>query len=173
MKSQLLRLAGTTVVYGAGQALVRFISLLLLPLFTSYLSPEDYGISSILGVLNFLVTPIFALGVSGALGVIYYERDDARRKAATIWSAFVIMTISATVLVVLGSLLVEPLSQILFPQGQPGYDLTYLIVLSLITAGVGIAAQPILMSLQLEERARTFVLITAGSAVLSILLSVI
>jgi len=173
MRSQLLRLAGAAVVYGAGQALVRFISLLLLPLFTSYLSPADYGISSILGVLTYLVTPIFALGVAGALGVIYYEREDPRRKAATIWTAFVVMTTSATVLVALGSILVEPLSQFLFPQAQAGYDLTYLVTLSLVTAGAGIAAQPLLMSLQLEERARIFVLITAGSALVSILLSVI
>jgi O-antigen/teichoic acid export membrane protein len=153
--------------------LLRLSSLLLLPVFTSYLTPTDYGISSMLGLLTLLVTPVFALGISGSLGVVYFEIDDPRRKASTIWTAFGTLAVSATVLLIVGAVLAAGIGAALFPGSPSGYDLPYLVTVSILTAAVGIAAQPLFVYLQLEERARTFVAITVGSAALSIALSLL
>jgi O-antigen/teichoic acid export membrane protein len=39
------RLGRQSTVYGAGGLLVRGIGVLLLPLYTAYLSPADYGVN--------------------------------------------------------------------------------------------------------------------------------
>ena len=173
MRSDILRLGRSTLIYGVGQVLVRLVSLLLLPVFTSYLTPLDYGVSSILGVLIFFVTPVFALGVTGAIGVVYFERNEPRRQAATIWTAVVLLTVSAGTLVAVGALNAGTVAGILFGEAQPGYDLEYLVVLALLTAGMSIVSLPMLLSLQLAERAKSFVAITVASAGLSILLSLV
>jgi O-antigen/teichoic acid export membrane protein len=167
------RLARNAAVYGTGQVLLRLISLLLLPVFTSFLTPTDYGISSILGLLTLLVTPVFALGISGSLGVVYFEIDDPRRKISTIWTAFGTLALSAAALLVAGAVAAPVIGSALFPANPSGYDLPYLVTVSILTAAVSIAAQPLLVSLQLEERARMFVAITVGSAVISIVLSLL
>ena len=75
MKDQLLRLGRTAAIYGIGSILNRFISFLLLPLFTKYLTPTDYGISSILGWMTFLLAPIFSLGMGTGIATCYYEKE--------------------------------------------------------------------------------------------------
>jgi O-antigen/teichoic acid export membrane protein len=173
MRSDILRLGRSTLIYGIGQILVRLVSLLLLPVFTSYLTPLDYGVSSILGLLIFFITPIFALGISGAIGVVYFERSNPRRQAATIWTALALVTVSAGSLVTLGALNAEHLVRLLFGEAPPSYDLEYLVVLALLTAGMSIVSLPMLLSLQLAERAKSFVAITVASAAVSILLSLV
>lgn len=80
MKEQLFRLGRKTIVYGIGSILNRVISFLLLPLFTKYLTPTDYGVSSILGWMTFLITPIFSLGMGTAIATCYYEEKALREK---------------------------------------------------------------------------------------------
>ncbi|HJP71976.1 MAG TPA: oligosaccharide flippase family protein, partial [Candidatus Limnocylindria bacterium] len=173
MKRDLLRLGRNALIYGAGNVLIRGISLLLLPVFTSYLTTTDYGISSILGVLAFFLTPVFALGLSGALGIVYFERGEEARKAATIWTAFVILTLSGGLLAVSGLVAGDAIAGALFGDLATPYDLSYLVAVSMATAGISIACQPLLMHLQLEERAKAFVALTAASSLLSISLSVL
>ncbi|MGH2462322.1 MAG: lipopolysaccharide biosynthesis protein [Candidatus Limnocylindria bacterium] len=173
MRSQILRLGRNTAIYGIGQVLLRMVSLLLLPLYTSYLTPADYGISSILGVMTYFLTPIFALGISGALGIVYFGREEPRDRAATIWTAFTTLAASAALLAIGGWAVSDRLAVLLFPTGQSTYDLSYLVTVALLTAATSIATQPLLARLQFEERAKTFVAITLSSSALSIALSVV
>jgi O-antigen/teichoic acid export membrane protein len=173
MRSQLVRLGRNTAIYGAGQVLLRMVSLLLLPLYTSYLTPADYGISSILGVMTYFVAPIFALGISGAIGIVYFTRDEPAERAASIWTAFATLAASSVVLAVGGWVISDRLAVMLFSEDPSSYDLSYLVTLTLATAAMSIATQPLLARLQFEERAKTFVAITLSSSGLSILASVI
>jgi len=173
MRSQIVRLGRNTAIYGTGQVLLRMVSLLLLPLYTSYLTPADYGISSILGVLTYFLTPIFALGISGAIGIVYFAREGRAERAATIWTAFTALAASAALLAVGGWALSDRLAMLLFSGSQSSYDLSYLVTLALVTAAMSIATQPLLARLQFEERAKTFVAITLSSSALSIAISVI
>lgn len=173
MRSQILRLGRNTAIYGTGQVLLRMVSLLLLPLYTSYLTPSDYGISSVLGVMTYFLAPIFALGVSGALGMVYFAREERAERAATIWTAFVTVGVSATVLAVGGWVVSNHLAELLFAGSESSYDLGYLVTVALVTAAMSIAAQPLLAELQFAERARAFVAFTLSSSALSIALSVV
>ncbi len=173
MHLEIARLARNSLIYGVGQILTRFISVLLLPIFTSYLTPSDYGVSSILGLLTYFLTPVFALGIGTALGLVYYEGDDRSRKEATIWTAAGILASSGLILTLLGFVLEHPLAQLLFPGQVSGYDYEYLVVIVLATAALSIASQPLMIYLQLEERVATFVALTVTSTLVSIGLSVL
>jgi len=61
LKPQLARLGKNMMIYGVGGFLKPFIGFLLLPVFTAYLTPVDYGTSSILSGLAFLLTAFFML----------------------------------------------------------------------------------------------------------------
>ncbi len=169
MRQELRRLFGGVFVYGLGEVLNRTISFLLLPVFTSYLSPKDFGISGILGLIVFLVIPVFSLGFGAAFGAVYFEFNDRRRKDAIVWTAFAALLASTTVMGVLGWTARDWLSMTAF--GDPGFE--RLIVLSLLSAGCTILATPFRLRLQFEERAKLYVAISAVSTFLSILSSVI
>jgi O-antigen/teichoic acid export membrane protein len=173
MRVDIARLARDALTYGSGQVLSRFIGVLLLPIFTRYLTPEDYGISGILGVVTFFVTPLFALGIATAMGLMYFDRDDPTAKEATVWTAFSLLVASAAVLLLVAVILRESLGALLLPGDNRGYDPTYLVLVALSTAALVIVTQPLLVALQLEAKAKTFVAVTLGSSLLTIALSVL
>jgi O-antigen/teichoic acid export membrane protein len=122
--------------------------------------------------LTYFLTPVFALGVGLAIGLVYYEGDDRARKDATVWTATALLAVSALILIGLGVFLQAPLSNFLFPDRVGNYSYEYLVVVVLATAALGIVAQPLMVYLQLENRAGTFVALTVASTLVTIGLSV-
>ena len=75
MRQVILSLAKDSMVYGVGSVITRFIVLITLPLFTTYLKPEEYGVLAMLAILTMLAQPVFSLGLSAAMGPSYFEED--------------------------------------------------------------------------------------------------
>jgi len=148
--------------------LTRFLSLLLLPLFTAYLTPGDYGVLALLAVLGFVAHPVFALGLGAGIGPCYFEGNNQRRKRATIWTAFVLLLASAVVLATVTEVWAEHLSGLVFQTER--YHL--LVTLSLWTTALNILSLPFSLRLQFEERAALYVTLTAIAAVITIGLGV-
>lgn len=166
---QLGRLAKNTLTYGVGQVLNRFISFLLLPVFTSYLTPADYGIISILGLLTLVAVPVFTLGLGMATGICYFEGNNQGRKETTIWTGFAILGVSVSILGVIGILFARQISLVAFL--TPDYH--YLVTVSLLGACMSILVTPFMLYLQFEERVKTFVILTVISTLISIGLSIL
>lgn len=174
MHLEIARLARNSLIYGAGQIFTRFVTILLLPVFTAYLTPADYGVSSILSLMTFFLTPVFGLGLSIALGMVYFGQNvDRDEKDASIWTAFSILVVSGLTLVVLSVIFEPALVALLFPGADSGYDYGYLLIVVVATAALSIICQPLLVYLQLEDRAPSFVVLTVASALATIGLSVL
>jgi len=157
------------MIYGVGEVLNRFMSFLLLPLFTSYLTPADYGIASLLGLLAFLLTPVFSLGFGAALGACYFEGDQRERKETAIWTAFFILAVSVSALAVFGTLFSKQISQVLFQ--TPAHS--DLVTISIFSTCLAILVTPFRLYLQFEEKAKTAVAVTTTLTILSIGLSLL
>lgn len=69
-------IVGPALIYVAANVLTAAIPLLLLPLFTRVLSPEDYGRIAMFGVVVQLLGAVSGLSVHGAIGVRYFDRDS-------------------------------------------------------------------------------------------------
>ena len=67
-------LAIPILIYGAGDAIRRVVPLLLLPVFTYYLSPDSYGELSIFNIYVALMTTLLSAGCIGAVGREYFDR---------------------------------------------------------------------------------------------------
>jgi O-antigen/teichoic acid export membrane protein len=169
MKDQILRLSKTTFIYGVGQMLNRFLSFFLLPVFTSYLTPTDYGIISLLGLISFVVTSIFSLGFGMSLGVCYFDRNTREDKDATIWTSLLFLSGSSLCLATLSVVFASNVSWMIFHSQQ----YAGLVTISLLGTCLSILYQPFMLYLQFEERAKTFVIITTMSSFITIGISII
>lgn len=76
------------------------IPFLLMPILTRYLSPADYGIVSMFGVLVSFVSPFTGLSVQGAIARIYYERDTIDFREYVTNSLYILVTSTAIVSIV-------------------------------------------------------------------------
>jgi len=72
----LKRLTVGTFNYGLGQALPQLLGFLLIPLYTLYLSPQDYGILEICTSLIAFLVVLTRLGVPGAVVRYYYDHQE-------------------------------------------------------------------------------------------------
>jgi O-antigen/teichoic acid export membrane protein len=62
-------------VYGATNALNRAIPFLMIPVFTRYLSPRDYGMISMFGVVLSIAAVVSGFGAINTLSLRYFQRD--------------------------------------------------------------------------------------------------
>ncbi len=79
--SILRRLARLSVAYGTADVLAQGINLLLLPLYTSYLTPADYGALALLLLLSTFLKILFRVGLDSGFMRIHYDLKDAEAKA--------------------------------------------------------------------------------------------
>jgi len=82
-------LAGQSIIYGLGGILPKIIGFLLIPLYTQFLSPADYGILAFTASVGSVLSILYELGIAGAVTRFYYDflekPGEMRAYLATIW----------------------------------------------------------------------------------------
>src|SRR3989339_44992 len=80
LRQHLKRLIKGSLIYGVGGFFTKFISILILPLFTFYLTPKDYGVMSMLNFLVIFLSTLFSFGLGTAIGICYFDQKDEKHK---------------------------------------------------------------------------------------------
>ena len=79
--SALKRLSRLSLAYGTADVLAQGINLLLLPVYTSFLTPADYGALALLLLLSTFLKILFRAGLDSGFMRIHYDLKDALSKA--------------------------------------------------------------------------------------------
>lgn len=96
-------------VYTLAAFLTQAINFLLLPLFTNYLSPADFGILSLITTFATFLSPLILLSVDGAISIEFYKSEFSDLRTY-ISSSIAISVIAASFLLILMMLLSSWLS---------------------------------------------------------------
>jgi O-antigen/teichoic acid export membrane protein len=107
-------LARHSAVYGLGTLVSRFIAVLLLPVYTRYLSPADYGLIETLIALTAVLTVLLAGGVKSAFFRFYFDYKDEAGKRRVIRTSFWFTMVMGTAGLVACIALAGPISELLF-----------------------------------------------------------
>jgi O-antigen/teichoic acid export membrane protein len=86
-------------IYGLGDMLTSIVSLALLPVYTTYLAPDDYGVIALLLVIEAVTKVLFRWGVDTAFMRLYYDCADQparQRLASTLF--FFLLAVNGTLL---------------------------------------------------------------------------
>ena len=154
--SPMRRLLAGSLIYGLGNVVNKLVTLLLLPIFTAYLTPKDYGVVSMLTVVGGFIIPIFALGLGSSIGILYFDTREPCERRSIIWSAAAVLLASAGVMALTGWMLAQPLSRLLL--SDEAYAMHTMIAMA--TAAAGVAGIPWQLRLQFEERPLAFIIVT-------------
>lgn len=76
----LKKLSKNVVVYGGVNALKSLVPLLLLPILTHYLSPEGFGVLSLVETSILFLTPFILLNINAAINVEYFKLEHHELK---------------------------------------------------------------------------------------------
>ncbi len=164
LKKELKRLLKGSFVYGLGGVLQRFLSFLLLPLFTRVLQPEEYGAIALVGLVSVGVTGLFNLGTMNSLGILYFKEKDERKRPSRIWTNFLLLSVYGSILYAIFFAVAPFLSALMFQTNE--YAVLFRI--ALIGVLISTVSGPLLAYLRMEERAKTYVLLTLISSLTSL-----
>ncbi|MCZ6801160.1 MAG: oligosaccharide flippase family protein, partial [Nitrospirae bacterium] len=89
-----------SAIYGAGQVLSRLASFLLLPVYTSYLRPGDYGVIAILDIVGNMLGILLAIAITAAVNRYHFEEKDEIKQSQVWWTGLTFLVITTTAIVV-------------------------------------------------------------------------
>ena len=113
--AQLKRLGKHSVIYGLGGLVQRILAVLLLPVYTRFLSPSDYGMVETLIALTTVLVIVLRLGIANAFIRFYFDSPgDTARRLLVLRTSFWFTMGMATVGLVCGLALSGEISTALF-----------------------------------------------------------
>ena len=161
MTGYLRRLATTGAAYTASSVLSKLIAVALLPLYTRYLSPEDYGAAEVLIVAVIATSIVVRLGVIEALLRFYYKRgEDPGRVVST---GFASLFWTATAGLAIAMPLAGPISELLLDRSDPELARVAIFGLWVFTM-----YEFLLALFRLDERAKAFLVFTVSNVLVTI-----
>ena len=113
MGAQLRRLGKHSAIYGLGGIVSRVLAVFLLPLYTRYLEPSDFGAVGVLVGLSAVLVTILRAGISSAFFRFYFDAEDDAGRLLVLRTSFWFTMTSATAGLAAGVLLAEPIADLL------------------------------------------------------------
>ncbi|HXV06016.1 MAG TPA: oligosaccharide flippase family protein, partial [Solirubrobacterales bacterium] len=176
MSGYLRRLATTGAAYTAASILSKLIAVALLPLYTRYLSPADYGAAEVMFIAVVSASIVVRLGVIEALLRFYYKADED--PGGVVSTSFAALFWLATAAALAALPFAGPISEALLGhkvvvefarEGQSAADLARISIGGLWALTM---FEYMLTLFRLEERARAFFLTTILNVLATIALTV-
>lgn len=94
-------LAKNTVILSFGKICTQFVSFLLLPFYTSLLTPQDYGILDLLGTYVLLLVPLFNLQLENGLFRFLLDYRNIFYKQSELFTAVFLLNCAQSVFIVI------------------------------------------------------------------------
>lgn len=157
----LRRLATTGAAYTASSVLSKLIAVVLLPIYTAYLSPADYGAAEVMVASLVAASIVVRLGVIEAILRFYYLAGE--RPEAVVKTGFAALFWTTTAAAAAALPLAEPLSEALLE--EPDAGLARLAIMGLWQLTLWEYA---LTLLRLDERARAYFSFTIAAVLVTI-----
>lgn len=101
MLKEITKFFGHSAIYGLSGAIGTLLSVLLVPVYTRVLSPEEYGIVSLVVVVSSIANIVAGMGMGSALFWAYYKASEEEKASVigtTFWLSNVFALITALLL---------------------------------------------------------------------------
>jgi O-antigen/teichoic acid export membrane protein len=166
--NELKKLSRHGVTYGVSQVLNRIAGFLLIPLYTHYLSANDYGIFQLVGITIEIVGIVISLGIADAIYRFYYDMDNPEDRKTVISSACIGVFMISTLVLGLLSMFASELAGWILEEGSQGIY----ILLALGNLWFNTMGDIFFTYLRIKERSGTYLIASLIKTVASLSLIV-
>lgn len=155
-------------LYGLGTMAAKVVGFLMIPIYTRYLVPEQYGTIEVVVLTVDLLGTVLAMGVSGAILRFYYDGEGPRHVGQVVGSGLFVAAISSLLIATLGAVLAAPLARLLLtrPDDAPYFRIVF------ATMAAGNLVQCMLVLYRAEKRPIPFVWWSLAATVIGLSLNV-
>jgi O-antigen/teichoic acid export membrane protein len=166
MSGYLRRLASTGAAYTAASVISKLIAVALLPLYTRFLTPADYGAAEVMFAAVVALSIVIRLGVVEALLRFYYLEGEDRKEVTG--TSFAVLFWAGLVTVAVLMPFAGPISELLL-----GVRETELARIALVGLFVLTLSEYLLTLFRLDEKAGQFLVVTMASVLVTIPVTVV
>ena len=168
VKNEIVSAGKQSLVYVLGQALSRIVGFFMIPIYTNFIAPKNYGAMELIEILIAVVGVILACGVEQSMSRFYYDTKSIKKRntiVSTIILGFSIIGLPIVILLVLCSNYFSQLviSEIYYQN---------CIKIALITVWFGILNEIGLSYLRMRYMAKLFVFVTISQLIISLSLNI-
>jgi O-antigen/teichoic acid export membrane protein len=167
--AKILELLRHSAIYGLGSIVARIVGVLLLPLYTRYLSPSDYGLIETLVALSAVLTALVAQGMKSAFFRFYFDSAEPQRRLLVIRTAFWYVLAASTFVSALGIVLAPQVSWVLFGTHSHGR----LVVAAFIGLWSALNYEQLTSLFRVEQRSSAYVVATLANVAITIAATVV
>jgi O-antigen/teichoic acid export membrane protein len=161
---QLRRLGKHSIIYGLGGLVSRILAVLLLPLYTRYLSPSDYGKVETLIALTTVLGILLRFGITSAFFRFYFDSPDPADRRVVLRTSFWFTMGMATTGLLAGLVLSGEISQLLFGTS----DDAELVAAAFVGLWAHMNYEQLTALFRVEERSSAFVTASLSNILLTI-----
>jgi O-antigen/teichoic acid export membrane protein len=161
----LKRLASSLAAYQVADVVSKFIAVILLPVYTRYVSPAGYGVVELLANGVILISILVRFGIIESFLRYYFTDDDPERRAALARRSAVFLLITSTAAAVVLAAFAEPLSKLVL-----GHSDTTIFLIAVLGLWAFTNLELAYGLLRVEERLRAYAtasLINVGMTVVA------
>jgi O-antigen/teichoic acid export membrane protein len=152
-----------------GLVISSVVAVLLLPLYTRYLTRADYGVIETLIAGVAFLTIVLRAGISNAFFRFYFDSPDPAYRIRVVRTSFWFTMISATVGLVVGLALAEPIAQGLFGNA----DRAGLVRAAAVGLWAAMNYEQLASLFRVEERSVQFVLASVANLFITVVATVL
>ena len=166
---RMMELLRHTAVYGLGNLVARIVSVLLLPLYTRYLTPGDYGLIETLVALSAVLTALVAQAMKSAFFRFYFDSAEDDRRRRVILTAFWYVMAAATGVLALGVAFAGPISSVLF--GDDSHS--GLVIAAFVGLWAAMNYEQMTSMFRVEKRSGAYLVATLANLVVTVTATVL
>ncbi|HEU0245715.1 MAG TPA: oligosaccharide flippase family protein [Gaiellaceae bacterium] len=162
--TELKRLGKHSAIYGLGGLVSRILAVLLLPLYTRYLSPSDYGKVETLIALTTVIGIVLRMGIHSAFFRFYFDSPEPEHRRLVLRTSFWFTMAMATAGLIVGVALSPQISDLLFGTT----DDAELVAAAFVGLWAGMNYEQLTSLFRVEERSTAFVAASLSNVLLTI-----
>ena len=166
---QLRRLGRHAAIYGLGGLVSRILAVLLLPLYTAYLTTADYGRVETLVALTAVLVTLLRAGISNAFFRFYFDSPEPEARLRVLRTAFWFTIGTSTLGLALGWVLATPIADAL----NLGANQDGLVRAAFVGLWAQMNYEQLTALFRVEERSVGFVLASLANVLLTIATTVL
>ncbi len=156
-------------IYGLSNILNRIVSLILLPVYTHYLTPADYGLMDLLYFTTAFIGIVLEMGINSAVSRFYFESEDQKKRNLIISTAFYGFGVGSTVIVLIfigGS---RFLTELIFKESA----YTHLMIVALAGLALEVYIQAAYTYIRVQQRSHVLMIISVIRLIMQLSLNIL
>lgn len=168
IKSELRKVVKHVPVYTLGSILSQFVGFLLIPVYTRFLSPSDYGTLQLVVLTGDILSIVAGVKVGEAVLRFYFEPQEKVERNLIMSTSLITCALLAAIFVAPFIATGDYLAKFILGDPQQGY----LIQLTLVNLVLNLLFSLVLGYIQIREKSKLFLIASLGKLLLNVSLNI-